>query len=109
MAQAVSIPITSRTTTPPDETISDLLALHNKIGRLIDSNTMSDGVMDHLVNAAGNLRFDVAKTPARSMADVAAKIEFFFRDHCEVGDCEEFTRAMRAGIRADLRRLGGVA
>lgn len=102
----MAIPITiTIPTPPPGESVVDLLALHSRISRLIDSSMMSDDVMDHLVLAAGNLRFDIAHAPSRNLAEVAAKVEFFFRDYLDVGECEVLAHAMRACIRADLERL----
>ncbi len=106
MPEAAVIPITT-SSTPPGESITDLINLHKQITRLVDRNfsVMSDQIMDALVITAGDIRFDIAKAPARDVSDILAKAMFFLEDHVEVGPCEKFAAATLKGVRADLRRL----
>lgn len=106
---ATVIPITTPPT-PPGESVTGLISLHKQITRLVNRNfsVMSDQIMDALVVTAADIRFDIAKAPARDVSDVLAKAMFFLEDHVEVGPCEKFAAATLKGVRADLQRLGGV-
>ncbi|MBN8967249.1 MAG: hypothetical protein J0G95_02130 [Rhizobiales bacterium] len=103
MPRVISIPITES----PPQSVSDLVALHNRLVGWIDAATFSDKTRHQMSLVAGALRFDIAKAPAKGAADIAAKALFFIHDYCEVGPCEEFAAAMHAGIRGDLQRMGG--
>jgi hypothetical protein len=104
MPQAIPINITP--SADSHESVTDLIALHHKINRFLDSApVMPDSVCNGLVTAASDLRFEIAKTPALSLKDVAAKAMLILNDQVEVGSCEKLAMAMRDGIRADLERL----
>lgn len=95
------------TTESQPESVSELISLHNRLTEFVDAGAFSDTTTDQLCLTAGAVRFDIAKAPAKSAQDIAAKALFFISDYCDVGPCDEFADAMRAGIKADLQRLGG--
>ncbi len=91
------------------ESVSDLISLHSRLTAFVDAGAFSDGTIDQLCLTAGAIRFDIAKAPASTAQDIAAKALFFIHDYVDVGPCDEFADAMRAGIKADVARLAGGA
>jgi hypothetical protein len=96
-------------TESPPESVSDLISLHNRLTEFVDVGAFSGATIDQICLTAGAVRFDIAKAPARTAQEIAAKALFFIRDYVDVGPCDEFADAMRAGLRADHQRLGGAA
>lgn len=96
------------TTESTPESVKDLIRLHARLTGMVDRGTFSDSTTKHLCLTAGDLRFDIAKAPAKTAQDVAAKALFFIEDYCDVGPCEEFADAMRESLQEDFLRLGGV-
>jgi hypothetical protein len=94
-------------TTEP-QSVSDLIKLHARLTGMVDRGSFSESAEQCLCLASGDLRFDIAKTPAKNAQDVAAKALFFIDDYCDVGPCDEFAAAMRASLQEDFLRLGGV-
>lgn len=91
------------------QSVKDLIALHGQIVGMVDNGSFSDSTTQRLCLAAGDLRFDIAKAPAKSAQDVAMKALFFIEDYVDVGPCEEFAKAMRTSLLEDYLRLRGVA
>lgn len=91
----------------PPESVSDLIALHDRFKGWINKGAFSEATADRICLVAGDLRFDIASAPARGASDVVAKALFFIDDYVDVGPCKQFAEAMRAGLKVDLQRLGG--
>lgn len=96
------------TESKPDS-VKDLIALHGRIVGMMDNGSFSETTSQRLSLAAGDLRFDIAKAPAKSAQDVAAKALFFIEDYVDVGPCDEFAAAMRASLLEDYLALRGAA
>lgn len=89
------------------ESVKDLIELHSRFTGLVDGGAFSESTANRLCLTAGDLRFDIARAPAKTAQDVAAKALFFLEDYVDVGPCEEFAEAMRRGLQEDYLRLGG--
>lgn len=104
MVKATQIPITICSQHP---TVTALIRKYrklHKIARVLDCDAIDD-----LYEAAADLRFDIVTAPSRNVAEFGQKIEFFHRDFFDVGPNDDLARVARAGISADLQRLGGAA
>jgi hypothetical protein len=96
----------SITTSPPPHTVTALIRKYRKLHKI--ARILDHDVIDNLYEDAADLRFDIVSAPSRNIWELGQKIEFFHRDHFDVGPNGDLETAARAGIRADLQRLGGV-
>lgn len=94
------------TTSRPTPTVPALILKYRKLHKI--ARTLDHDVIDDLYEAAANLRFDIVMAPSRNIAELGQKIEFFHSDYFDVGPNDELACVARAGIRAEVQRLGGV-
>lgn len=99
---------TRTNTTPPAESVRALIRKRRKLNKIVYM-VNRDSVAEELLDTVADLRLDIARAPAKTAQDIAAKALFFIHDYVDVGPNPKFAVAMRAGLKADLQRLGGAA